>query len=273
MFNNQLFSEQDFQNCKSRGELSFKCVLCQKEFSKKKNEIQDRISKQKKDGVQYFQFCSKDCHKIFLNKHSEDNLETITCTHCKKEFLRSKSQNKMENNFCSRSCSISFNNSKNPKRSRTKKCKICDNMVKSGYTYCESCISNGEHKKKKTIEVTKKCPICNEVKSTTDFFKLKDSQGCSGYCKKCVTDQSYERSIKFKQECLQYKGGKCEKCGYNKYTGALEFHHKNPSEKDFNISNSKTWTLTEDIKNELDKCMTLCSNCHREEHAKICRKK
>lgn len=36
---------------------------------------------------------------------------------------------------------------------------------------------------------------------------------------------------------VQYKGGKCCVCGYNKYLGALEFHHLNPNEKDFGISN------------------------------------
>ena len=33
------------------------------------------------------------------------------------------------------------------------------------------------------------------------------------------------------------RGGKCEKCGYNKYLGALEFHHLNSEEKDFTIGN------------------------------------
>ena len=272
MFNNQLFSEQDFQNCKSRGELPFKCTLCQKEFTKKKNEIQDRISKQKTDGVQYFQFCSKDCHKIFLNKQSEDNLETITCTHCKKEFLRNKSQNKLENNFCSRSCSVSYNNSKNPKRSRAKKCKICNNMVKSGYTYCESCISNGEHKKRpsdNSIKINKKCPTCKETKEVSKFYKQKDDQGISSYCKKCAAIQAEKRAIEFKKECSKYKGGKCEKCGYNDYIGSLEFHHKDPLIKSFSINNSKTWIVTDEVKEELDKCILLCGNCHREEHRDI----
>src|ERR1035437_6894176 len=43
------------------------------------------------------------------------------------------------------------------------------------------------------------------------------------------------REVKLK--CIEYKGGKCEKCGYNRCPPAMHFHHLNPSEKDFSISN------------------------------------
>ena len=51
-------------------------------------------------------------------------------------------------------------------------------------------------------------------------------------------------------------GGKCFVCGYDKCVGALQFHHKNPNEKDFTISGK---TLSFDrLKNEVDKCMLVC---------------
>lgn len=56
--------------------------------------------------------------------------------------------------------------------------------------------------------------------------------------------------------------------GYNKYIGALEFHHKDPNSKDFNISQCRSHKFSQKIKDELDKCSLLCSNCHREEHSK-----
>ena len=68
---------------------------------------------------------------------------------------------------------------------------------------------------------------------------------------------------------IEYKGGKCEKCGYNKCDAALQFHHKNPEEKDFAIStiNLNTETITmSDLYKEVDKCALLCANCHAEEH-------
>lgn len=73
---------------------------------------------------------------------------------------------------------------------------------------------------------------------------------------------------KIKEKAVEYKGGKCEKCGYDNCIWALEFHHKISKEKDFNISNSKMLNW-EKIKLELDKCAMVCSNCHREIHHNI----
>lgn len=75
-----------------------------------------------------------------------------------------------------------------------------------------------------------------------------------------------ERRRKLKDMAIEYKGGKCEKCGYNKCNGALEFHHLNPEEKDFSISSSGTTKSFERIKIEIDKCILVCANCHREIH-------
>lgn len=72
---------------------------------------------------------------------------------------------------------------------------------------------------------------------------------------------------KTKKKLIEYKGGKCELCGYSKCDSALQFHHKNPNEKDFSISGK---SLSFDrLKNEVDKCMLVCSNCHAEIHEKI----
>ena len=73
--------------------------------------------------------------------------------------------------------------------------------------------------------------------------------------------------IKVKNKLVEYKGGKCEKCGYNRCIDALEFHHKDPNQKDFSIG-GKSWSF-EKLKNEVDKCILVCANCHREIHSKI----
>lgn len=77
-----------------------------------------------------------------------------------------------------------------------------------------------------------------------------------------------KRRKKFRLMAIDYKGGKCIKCGYNKCMDALEFHHKNPLEKDFSFSKGYTTTWIR-MQNELDKCILLCANCHREEHYNI----
>jgi len=68
-----------------------------------------------------------------------------------------------------------------------------------------------------------------------------------------------------KQKAVAYKGGKCEKCGYNKCIAAMDFHHINPDDKMYDVKDimARKW---ETIKSEIEKCMLLCSNCHREEH-------
>ena len=70
-----------------------------------------------------------------------------------------------------------------------------------------------------------------------------------------------------KTKLVEYKGEKCQCCGYNRCIRALEFHHLDPSQKDFTISGkSKSF---ETLKKEADKCILVCSNCHKEIHAGI----
>ncbi len=73
------------------------------------------------------------------------------------------------------------------------------------------------------------------------------------------------RRRKIKVLAIEYKGGKCEICGYNKYVGALDMHHVRGVKK-FTIGNDGYTHSWSEIKKELDKCILLCSNCHRELH-------
>ena len=77
-----------------------------------------------------------------------------------------------------------------------------------------------------------------------------------------------KRRAMLKIRSVEYKGGECNLCGYKKCIQALDFHHINPSEKDFTIS-CKYNLSWDKIKNELDKCILVCSNCHREIHSDI----
>ena len=70
---------------------------------------------------------------------------------------------------------------------------------------------------------------------------------------------------KQKENIIYVMGGKCALCGYNKCNSALEFHHINPSEKNYQLSSGSTRSLNRDFV-EARKCILLCSNCHREVH-------
>ena len=117
-------------------------------------------------------------------------------------------------------------------------------------------------------EREKQCPICKEYFLPNNAMRK--------YCFNCIPNglSSKERIHHFdhliKHKLVQYKGGKCEKCGYNKCEGALHFHHLNPEEKEFTISNINFGNEfdMEKLYQEVDKCSILCANCHAEEHYK-----
>ena len=78
-----------------------------------------------------------------------------------------------------------------------------------------------------------------------------------------------KRRRRIREMALEYKGKQCAICGYNKCIQALEFHHLEDGDKDFGIS-AKGYTRSLDhVKVELDKCVLLCANCHREVHEGI----
>ena len=86
-------------------------------------------------------------------------------------------------------------------------------------------------------------------------------------CKKCSVEAVQRRREKLKLLAVEYKGRECEVCGYKKCVNALEFHHIDPNEKEFGVGENGYTRSIEAIKKELDKCILVCSNCHREIHA------
>jgi len=75
-----------------------------------------------------------------------------------------------------------------------------------------------------------------------------------------------KRRRKLKLMTIELKGGKCQICGYNKFPGGLDLHHAN-GKKEFGIGEkgyTRSWVK---LRAELDKCILLCANCHREVEA------
>ena len=114
---------------------------------------------------------------------------------------------------------------------------------------------------KKGVYSPHNCLECGET-DPSKFFKKQKTR-----CGKCQGTLNEKNRVQQRIDAINYKGGKCEHCGYNKYHGALEFHHKDPTQKEpknFKPGASKVKYLA-----EIDKCVLLCSNCHREEHARL----
>jgi DNA-binding CsgD family transcriptional regulator len=114
---------------------------------------------------------------------------------------------------------------------------------------------------KSSLKVAK---ILGVSKSTVlKYIETKEYLSESEVRKNKVKSVIYWRR-KAKIKLVDYKGGKCNRCGYNKCIDALEFHHLDPNEKDFTIS-GKSWSF-ERLREEVDKCILVCSNCHKEIH-------
>jgi hypothetical protein len=101
------------------------------------------------------------------------------------------------------------------------------------------------------------CDTCDR-----EFEYVRNKGGTHSRCNSCQTNL---RRFKLKTKMIAQLGGKCIRCGYDKCSGALDFHHRDPSTKSFAISGAhcRRWS---DIVIELAKCDLICSNCHREHH-------
>lgn len=173
---------------------------------------------------------------------------------------------------------------------KTKLCLICNKNFPSSIVidnyrhnlknrlYCLDCSPFKQHNTRKLHgdhyhetkaggdKNTKICPKCNQnLPRTSEFFYITKKNGTFSYCKKCALIDTAKRQKQIKQAAVTYKGGKCQICGYDKCLAALDFHHKNKNEKDFNVGLYRSYLL-DNLKPELDKCDLLCANCHREIH-------
>jgi predicted HNH restriction endonuclease len=64
-------------------------------------------------------------------------------------------------------------------------------------------------------------------------------------------------------------GGACGVCGFAFAPAAMEFHHPDPSKKEFAISVDGIYRTWEKVRHELESCVMLCANCHAEVHAGV----
>ena len=89
---------------------------------------------------------------------------------------------------------------------------------------------------------------------------------CFSLCAACHNNLRKELFRDTKRKAVAYKGGKCQICGYDKYIGSMDFHHRDPKTKDPDWNILRSYKFDKLIV-ELDKCDLLCRNCHGEVHA------
>lgn len=111
-----------------------------------------------------------------------------------------------------------------------------------------------------------KCRVCNEEKAVDLFYKT--NKYMRKICRKCENIKANKHRIArgrlLKLKAVEYLGGKCCICGYNKSIYALDFAHKQDKchEPTRMFHRGMSWVR---IKKEIDKCNLKCANCHREE--------
>lgn len=155
---------------------------------------------------------------------------------------------------------------------------IVINKKRFGLYHRKFCIGCSPFKSHNTRDITKSvisningktfkiCPICKRnLEMNKENYYLRDRGGYHSQCKKCGSIKTIEKQRLLKQKCIEYMGGSCHFCGYNKYFGSLHFHHLDPSKKEFGISKGRCYNF-EKVKLELKKCVLACSNCHGEIH-------
>lgn len=131
----------------------------------------------------------------------------------------------------------------------------------------------------------KTCSKCCIEKPETNFnFKNKSKDIRTTICKECLKDvrkQGYEKNkifhierVKDNKQKLKViinswfdeQNFKCFECGET-HPACLDFHHRDPKEKEFSIAHMRGGSYSLDkIKEEIEKCDVLCSNCHRKLH-------
>jgi hypothetical protein len=128
-------------------------------------------------------------------------------------------------------------------------------------SYCLDCSPFGandgysirkENTRKLRENDTKTCPVCQES------FKWTKNNVCPT-CRK-----TYRRRTN-KLKLVEFLGGKCERCDCSDHR-CLQFHHRDPSEKSFNIS-LRLHCGIDFLRKEAEKCILLCGNCHLIEHS------
>lgn len=129
---------------------------------------------------------------------------------------------------------------------------------------CLECSPWGQHNTRKVRE-SDPTTLKQRVRQWSDApcERCGSPRGRSGgkHCSSCSVTLWRKR---MKLRAVAYKGGKCVECGFDTYVTALEFHHLDPSEKEFTFAGVTIgWDR---MKTELDKCVLLCSNCHRAVH-------
>lgn len=157
-----------------------------------------------------------------------------------------------------------------------RKCKKCGhgfNLSGGNRVYCLTCSPFGNnnschlHKRQVINGIEHKiCTRCKQFRPLTASFYSHHTSGPAGACKDCTNIMNKERQRAIKMRAVEYKGNECQDCHRQFPLCGYDFHHLDPTQKDFDIGKAQhgSWNR---LQPELDKCVLLCAVCHRIRHS------
>lgn len=153
----------------------------------------------------------------------------MQCNNCKKQFPLHVTIDGKERNLCNRK-------------------------------YCLDCSPFGSKNTLRLERANGIVGLCGQCGSEFDYVRKSGATRT-----KCVRCRDKDRRHLLKRRAVNFMGGKCVHCGYDKSMRALHFHHSDPKKKEFEISHRmrRSW---ESVAKELEKCELICANCHAEKH-------
>jgi len=140
------------------------------------------------------------------------------------------------------------------------RCSRCKRSAIGGRAYCRKCLNEYQRalrRKHREARGWGQCLWCGKQ------LTGKQRVACSSSCSRMI----YKRRTK--QRYVNSKGGKCGKCSYLKSLSALVFHHRDPGNKVFGLTEKPRSIHNKKLQEELRKCDLLCLNCHAELHDEI----
>ena len=114
--------------------------------------------------------------------------------------------------------------------------------------------------------ITCTCQYCGK-----NFQYYRDTSVIRKSCYDCIpqgqgNDASLIRRL-IKKKAVEYKGNQCYCCHKSYPFVVYDFHHLNPKEKDFGLGDKTSTVKWDKVQAEIDKCILVCANCHRQIHS------
>jgi hypothetical protein len=128
-----------------------------------------------------------------------------------------------------------------------------------------------EEDKELFVKGQRRCSNCWTIKPIDLFNKATGDNGRDGFnrwCKDCKGEYQRNHQAEKIKHWRKEAGCKCHACGFDKYQCSLEFHHVNGDKEGDDPARTIRGNLIDNLKvrEELDKCVLLCANCHTAIH-------